>query len=281
MGDKLPMVQNKGGFHMLMLKKEKAEVINRVVLLPVDEVYPNPMQPRKEFSDEALEELRQSIAANGLLQPITVRKREIGYELISGERRLRACKLNGNSKVPAIVVEVTDHAGGLLALIENIQRKDLSFLEEAIAIRQLMVEYDMTQVEISQKLGKSQPCIANKIRLLQLPAAVLQKVKDYELNERQTRALLRLQTQQQMEKAVEVIANRKYNSEETDRYIESLLSPKKKQNIKFCFKDVRIFHRTVERALKVINQSGIKAVSQMKESEDGVDYFIHIPISKT
>ena len=114
---------------MLMLKKEKAEVINRVVLLPVDEVYPNPMQPRKEFSDEALEELRQSIAANGLLQPITVRKREIGYELISGERRLRACKLNGNSKIPAIVVEVTDHAGGLLALIENIQRKDLSFLE--------------------------------------------------------------------------------------------------------------------------------------------------------
>ena len=220
---------------MLMLKKEKAEMINRVVLLPVDEIFPNPMQPRKEFSDEALEELRQSIAANGLLQPVTVRKREIGYELISGERRLRACKLNGNSKIPAIVVEVADHTGGLLALIENIQRKDLNFLEEAVAIRRMMVEYDMTQVEISQKLGKSQPCIANKIRLLQLPEAVLQKVTEYGLNERQTRALLRLKTQESMEKAVEVISKRGYNSEETDRYIESLLTPKKKQNIKFCF----------------------------------------------
>lgn len=265
---------------MLMLKKEKSEVINKVVLLQTDEIYPNPKQPRKEFAEEALEELRQSIAANGLLQPITVRKREVGYELISGERRLRACRLNGTEKIPAIIVDVADHTSGVLALIENIQRKDLNFLEEATAIRMLMVEYDMTQAEISHKLGKSQPCIANKMRLLQLPLTVQEKAVSSGLTERQTRALLRLKDEAQMIKAIDVIVKRGLNSEETDQYITELLTPKKKQKVKFCLKDLRVFYRTVEKALKLINQSGIPAVSELKETEEGFDYWIHIPVAK-
>ncbi len=265
---------------MLMLKKEKTEVINKVLMLPIEEIYPNPLQPRKEFDEAELLELSQSIAANGLLQPITVRKREFGYELVSGERRLRACRLNQCEKIPAIIVEISDDRSGLLALIENIQRKDLNFLEEAIAIRMLMVEYDMTQAEVSKKLGRSQPCIANKLRLLQLPDAVQQMALEFGLNERQTRALLRLKEQNLMEKAISVIAKKHLNAEETDAYIETLLQPKKKQVVKFCFKDIRIFHRTIEKALKVINQSGIEAVSEYKENEDGVDYWIHIPTKK-
>lgn len=265
---------------MLMLKKEKTEVINRVVMLNVEDIYPNPRQPRKEFDEVALEELSRSIAENGLLQPITVRKREIGYELVSGERRLRACKMNHTDKIPAIVVDISDNSSGMLALIENIQRQDLNFLEEAAAIQKLLVDFDMTQSEVAQRLGKSQSGVANKLRLLQLPEAIRIKALEFGLNERQTRALLRLKQQEEMEKAIETIVKRKFNSEETDTYIESLLKPKKKQKIKFCFKDVRIFNRTLERALKVINQSGIQAVSECKETEDGVDYWIHIPTGK-
>lgn len=265
---------------MLMLKKDKTEIINKVVMLNIADIYPNPMQPRREFDPAGLEELSRSIAENGLLQPITVRRRELGYELVSGERRLRACKLCRCERIPAIVVDISDNRSGMFALIENIQRRDLNFLEEAAAIRKLMVEFDMTQVEVSQKLGKSQSCIANKLRLLQLPDAIQNEVLEFGLNERQTRALLRLKSEPEMDKAIKTIASRKYNSEETDAYIDSLLAPKKKQSIKFCFKDIRIFHHTLEKALKVINQSGIKAVSECKETEDGVDYWIHIPAKK-
>lgn len=262
---------------MLTLKKDKTEVINRVVMLNIADIYPNPMQPRKEFDETALEELSKSIAENGLLQPITVRRREIGYELVSGERRLRACKLSNCERIPAIVVEISDDRSGMLALIENIQRRDLNFLEEASAIRKLMVEFDMTQTEVSQKLGKSQSGIANKIRLLQLPETVQNMALEYGLNERQTRALLRLNGREQMEKAITVIAGRGYNTEEADAYIESLLTPRKNQKVKFCLKDIRIFHHTLEKALRVMNQSGLRAVSERKETEDGVDYWIHIP----
>ncbi len=266
---------------MLTLKKDKAEVINKVVMLNVEDIYPNPRQPRKSFSAEALQELSKSIAENGLLQPITVRKREIGYELISGERRLRACKLNQVEKVPAIVVELSDHGSGMMALVENIQREDLHFLEEAAAIQKLLVDFDLTQTEVAQKLGKSQSGIANKLRLLQLPEAVRVKALEFDLNERQTRALLRLKEEALMLKTIDVIDKRKLNSEETDAYIESMLHPSKKQKIKFCIKDIRIFDRTLDKALKLINQSGIKAVSECKETEDGLDYHIHIPKNKS
>jgi ParB family chromosome partitioning protein len=265
---------------MLMLKKEKNEVINRVVMLNVQDIHPNPLQPRRNFDIESLEELRQSIAANGLLQPITVRKVESGYELISGERRLRACKQNHNERVPAIIVNISDDQSGMLALVENIQRRDLNFLEEAAAIKQLMRQFGLSQTEVSQKIGKSQPCVANKLRLLQLPESVQSRVLENHLTERQARALLRLSKKEEMEKAVEVIVKRKLNSEATDAYIESLLTLKKKQNIKFCLKDIRVFHHTLEKALKLMQQSGIQAVSECKETEAGYDYWIHIPAKK-
>ncbi len=264
----------------MMLKKEKNEVINRVVMLNIADIHPNPLQPRKSFDDASLEELRQSIASNGLLQPVTVRRVPDGYELVSGERRLRACKLNRCKQIPSIIVDIADDRSGVLALIENIQRRDLNFLEEAAAIRQLMTKFGLSQSEVSQKIGKSQPCIANKMRLLQLPEAVRVKALEFGLNERQTRALLRLSKQETMERAIEVIAKRKLNAEATDAYIESLLTVKKSQNVKFCFKDIRLFNRTIEKALKLINQSGIHAVSECKESPEGVDYWIHIPARK-
>lgn len=265
---------------MLTLKKDKNEVINRVVMLNIEEIAPNPLQPRRNFDEEGLDELCRSISANGLLQPITVRKTAVGYELVSGERRLRACKKNHCSRIPAIIVELSDDRSGMLALVENIQRKDLNFLEEAAAIRQLMDIYGLSQTEVSGRLGKSQPCIANKLRLLQLPASVLAKVLDAKLTERQTRALLRLQEEKQMLQTIEVIQKKSLNSEATDAYIDTLLHPKKKRTIKFCFKDIRIFNRTLDKAIKVINESGIKAVSKSTETEDGIDYYIHIPKKK-
>ncbi len=265
---------------MLMLKKDKQEVINRVVMLSVTDIYPNPSQPRKSFDESALQELGKSIAENGLLQPITVRKREIGYELVSGERRLRACKLINIEKIPAIIVEVSDNSSAMLALVENIQRQDLHFLEEAAAIQKLLVEFDLTQNEVAKRLGKSQSGIANKIRLLQLSESVRMKALEFELGERQTRALLRLSDEDTMLHAIQVIAKRQYNAEETDAYITSLLQPKKKQQIKFCMKDIRIFHHTLQKAVKLVSQSGLKAVYECEETEDGVDYHIHIPKNK-
>ena len=164
----------------------------RVVFLPFSAISPNPNQPRTVFAQDALEELAQSIRRHGVLQPLSVRRIEGGYQLIAGERRLRADQLAGLSDVPCLVMRMTDRESGMLALIENLQRQDLDFIEEAKGIGLLMERYQLTQEQAAQALGKSQSGIANKLRLLKHSAQVLTVIRRENLTERHARALLKL-----------------------------------------------------------------------------------------
>lgn len=165
----------------------------QVLELPVDALAPNPNQPRKHFSQEELNELADSISQLGVMQPLTVRRRDRGWELIAGERRWRAAQLAGLSTVPCLEVSATDEASSLMALVENLQRKDLDFWEEALALRRLVDNYQLSQEEVARQVGKSQSAVANKLRLLKLPTDVLDSLRTAGLSERHARALLRLE----------------------------------------------------------------------------------------
>ena len=178
-----------------MLKERKYKKSNEVIQIPARLILPNPHQPRKNFNWDDLEGLAESIHYNGLLQPITVRKREDErYELISGERRLRACKMAGLSTIPSIVIDIDEEKSALLAILENLQRENLHFFEEAMAIERLMKGFGLSQEELSRKLGKSQSALSNKLRLLRLPSDIRYNITLYGLSERHARALLRLPT---------------------------------------------------------------------------------------
>ena len=164
----------------------------RVVFLPARSIRPNPSQPRKVFREEALQELSESIQRHGILQPLSVRRSGLGYELIAGERRLRAAQMAGLTEIPCIIMQMDDRESGMAAMIENLQRQDLDFIEEAQGISNLMAQFDMSQEQAARMLGKSQSAIANKLRLLRHSDAVLQALREENLTERHGLAFLRL-----------------------------------------------------------------------------------------
>jgi len=256
-----------------------------VIQIPINRVKPNPYQPRRSFDAESIAELASSIKKYGVLQPITVRQLTEGvYELIAGERRLRACLMAGLLKVPAIVTNFSDNDSAVVALIENIQRENLSFMEEAEAFRNLLHNHGYTQEELARQIGKTQSAVANKVRLLKLPAVVREIVKDNCLTERHARALLRLDSCDRQLKALEKITDQNLNVAQTEELIEEMLTKKitkktetnalsHKKNIK----DVRIFVNTVRHAVDVMKKNGIDAISTENEYENYYEYIIHIP----
>ena len=188
------------------MKSNKYKIGGQIILVPQEEIFPNPNQPRKRFDFDELEGLAQSIRQNGIIQPIAVRVNEKGqYELISGERRLRASRLVGITRIPCIIMEANDSKSALFALIENIQRTDLSFFEEAVAIDRLINEYGMSRDEVCKKLGKAPPTVSNKLRLLRLPEEIRLKIVQENLTERHARALLRLNNLSQIQRALSII----------------------------------------------------------------------------
>lgn len=198
---------------------------NKVIInIPIDEIAPNPYQPRKEFSGSSLEELAASIKEYGVLQPINVRKigRE-GYELVSGERRLRASKLAGKDVIPAVVIEVVEQDSAVIALIENLQREDLNFMEEAEGYHNLINDHGMTQEELAKKVGKKQSTIANKLRLLKLSSGIKRKILENELTERHARALLKLPGEVLQEKALAGIVKKSLNVKKAEDLVEKML----------------------------------------------------------
>ena len=199
----------------------------RVVFLPFSAISPNPNQPRTVFAEEALAELSQSIRRHGVLQPLSVRRIEGGYQLIAGERRLRAAQLAGLTEVPCLVMRMSDRESGMVALIENLQRQDLDFIEEARGIGLLIERYGLTQEQAAQALGKSQSGIANKLRLLRHSEAVLKAIRREGLTERHARALLKLPTDTLKFQAIGTIRQLSMTAERADRYIESLLTKEK------------------------------------------------------
>lgn len=253
-----------------------------VVSVPVDDISPNPVQPRKVFKDADLMELSCSIAEYGILNPLTVRLRSGKYELVAGERRLRAARLAGLGEVPCILLDVGLEEASLLALIENLQRRDLDFIEEANGISQLIRMFGMSQEEAARRLGKSQSAVANKLRLLRLPQDVLESLRSHGLTERHGRALLRLSDEEKQRSALEQIIKRDMTVAMTDSYIDALLEAereqeKSEQKRTFIMKDVRVFVNTIMHGLDLMKQGGIAAGMKRQETENELILTISIP----
>ena len=267
-------------------------IVRTVSYVPVEEIVPGPLQPRQHFSKEGLEELRDSIAQHGVLQPLTVRQKGEHFELIAGERRLRAAKMAGLYEVPCIIMDVDMEKSGIIALIENIQRRDLDFVEEAEGIYELIRLFGLSQEQIARRLGKSQSAVANKLRLLRLPGDVLERLRTENLSERHARALLRLDEPERQRQALDFIIDQRMNVAAAEEYIEKLcnppLAPKDSQNppvkdqtkrrIVFVMKDLRLFMNSLDRSIDMMRSGGIDAGVSREETES--ELILTVRISK-
>lgn len=253
----------------------------KIVEIPVESIAPNPAQPRKTYGREELTELARSIEENGLLQPITVRRTrgaDRDFELVAGHRRLMATMALGQTHIRAIVEEMTDEESAVLALVENMQRKDLSCFEEARAIAGLMQQLGLSQQETARRLGKSQPAVANKLRLLRLPDWVQRAVEERGLSERHARALLRLDREEDLKKALDTIAAKQLTVEETEKLVEGLLAEKKPGGVRIVLlRDYRLFVNTLAKAIDTMGLAGIRVDSQKEEDDEYIRYHISIP----
>ena len=253
-----------------------------IVQVPVNEIDPNPNQPRRVFDGESLAALAESIKQYGVLSPISVRLHYGRYELIAGERRLRAARLAGLTRVPCLVLDVDMEESGLLAMVENLQREDLDFVEEARGISNLIRMFDMSQEEAARRLGLSQSAVANKLRLLKLPPDILAALRDKGLTERHGRALLRLGTPEEQRAALAAICDQGLHVAQTDAYLDALLTAKKAEEKParrraFILKDVRVFLNTLTHSLDLMKQGGIAAGMKKQETEDELIVTISIP----
>lgn len=262
----------------LAQKQKKERIVNKVILLAISEIRTNPAQPRSDFSKEQLLVLANSIKENGLLQPITVRKSDLGYfKLVSGERRLRACAMLGYKQIPCIVVSKTERESAVLALIENIHREDLNIFEQALALKKLIAEWGVTQEEAAIKLGMAQSTVANKMRLLKLTEEEKQMILQYHLTERHARALLKIDDINTRKAVIEQIVQKSMTVAQTDAYITSLGEMRHKQKTVPIIKDVRLFVNTINKAVRVMKEAGVPAIAKKREEQDFIEYIVRIP----
>lgn len=256
---------------------------NKISDIPIIKIRPNKAQPRKVFNEEDLNALSQSIAENGILQPLTVRKvSTTEYELIAGERRLRASVIAGLRKVPCIVIKCSEKESAVFALLENLQRSDLGMFEEARGVSRLIRRYGLTQQEAAVKLGKTQSTIANKLRLLRLTYEEQEWIENAGLSERHARALLKLGDEGARREALSKIISENLNVQQSENLINLMLNsnPKnnKKQGIsKAVIKDVRIFVNTINKAIDTMRLAGIDAQSDKTDTDNFIEYTIRIP----
>lgn len=267
-------------------KPDKKDEVKNISYLSIDSVRPNPYQPRKQFGKGALEELCDSIQQYGVIQPINVRKiSNNNYELVAGERRLRAAVMAGLKEIPAIVININDNDSAVLALIENLQREDLSYMEEAEGYNNLINEHGFTQEELAQKVGKSQSTIANKIRLLRLSPMVKKILSDNSLTERHARALLKLHDEQLQLKVLRHVCERGLNVKKTEELVERAIEKcirhekDKAPERKFtkAIKDIRIFVNTIRQAIDLMKKSGVNAKAAQIDRGEYVEFIIRIP----
>lgn len=274
----------------MLFSKQKEEqrtenVVGKVISVPTSSIEPNPAQPRVFFDDYALTQLAVSIQQNGIMQPLIVRKTERGYQLIAGERRLRAAKLVNLEYVPCIVSEKEDRESAVMAILENIQRADLNYLEEAVAIKRLIEHYGITQEEAAQKLGIAQSTVANKPRLLQLNDSEKEAVLKYGLNERQARAILKIPEGRREGAAREIYISR-LNTVQADRYVEELLrkiDDEKRPKPKIISRTdpintISLYLNSFKKTVDEMKTAGIPCDFSKKKTEDFVECVVKIPL---
>lgn len=260
--------------------------------IPISSIRPNPYQPRKQFDELALEELSQSIKTYGILQPINVRKlNNTIYELVAGERRLRASKKAGLKEIPAIIVEYKEKESAIIALMENLQREDLNYIEEANGYNNLIIDHGFTQKEIAESIGKSQSTIANKLRILKLPKDIQRELLDNGLSERHGRALLKLPDYELKKETIHQVIKNGLNVSQTEDLVESILEEltkkdeegktvleeeKPRQKIKGII-NTKIYLNTIKKAFNAIKDTGIEAEYEEVDKGDCVEVVVRIP----
>lgn len=254
-----------------------------ILKINVNDIIPNTYQPRRFFDEVALIELSQSIKEHGIIQPLTVRKRGDIYELVAGERRLRAAKLASLGEVPCTLVDITDTQSAQIALLENLQREDLNFIEESLGYENLIKEHNFTQQQLAEKLGKNQSTIANKLRILKLPDTVKQYLVENALTERHARALLKLPNEELMMEIIQKVVKQELTVKKTEKLINDTLEalkadsePEKKQNIK-CSMGIRIYLNTLKQAYDAIKNTGIEAKYNEIDKGDYMEIVVKIP----
>lgn len=256
----------------------------RITNIKLSEIIPNESQPRTIFDDETIHELALSIQEHGVLQPIIVRPHNGKYLIVAGERRFRAASKLNLDTIPAIVRELSEGEAASVALVENIQREDLTAIEEARAYKQLMEMHNLKQEELAKQLGKAQSTIANKIRLLNLPDTVQQAVLERNITERHARVLLRLKNEEEQLSVLNRIIERELTVKETEKYIEQLLKkkeePQKGKVVAKISRDIRIAFNTLNHAVRLVEKMGLDLETNQEEGDDFYLYSIKIPKKK-
>lgn len=257
------------------------ETLGRIIEVSVAEIRPNPAQPRRHFGAAELTSLAKSISQDGIIQPLTVRRVNGEFELVSGERRLRAAKLAGLRCVPCILINASEERSQVIALIENIQRADLNFFEEAEAISALVNKYGMTQESAAIRLGLAQSTVANKLRVLKLSDEERSIITGSELTERHARALLKIADETRRKAVLEKAAEDHWTVDSLEKYIDKLLKDDAErtsyQKRAVMLKDVRLFFNTVNKAMNVMRLAGVNADAKRIDHEDHIEYIITIP----
>ncbi len=268
-------------------EQEGEEVFSKdeVIQLPIEQIIPNQFQPRSIFNEEKIKELAQTIHTHGMIQPIVVRKStEDTYELIAGERRWRAVQVLEWKEIPAIVRDMTDTETASVALIENLQREELTVIEEANAYAQLLEMHSLTQEALAQRLGKSQSTIANKLRLLKLPDAIQIELMNKNITERHARALMKVMDEETQMNVLQAILDSDLNVRQTEEYIAKIYAPveekKKKTVLKGFNKDIRIAMNTIRQSLHMVTETGINVETDEEEHEDYYQITIKLPKKK-
>lgn len=265
---------------------KKTEREEKIYMISPYDISPNPSQPRKYFTDEAIYRLADSIKNHGLIQPLTVRKTENGYELIAGERRLRALKILGYSEVPCVVSNVNNEESAHLAIIENIQRENLNMFEQANAILNLIKVHCLTQEKIAAELSCSQSYVANKLRLLKISDEEKSIIIENSLTERHARCLLRIKDEDKRKTALRTVIRKNYNVAATEEYIDKLLAADKteksdKGKTKVIVKDMKLFINTIDKAIETMRMTGFDVETTKRETAENTEIIIAIPKCST
>lgn len=252
---------------------------NKIETVDVDKIISNPYQPRTDFDKESLKDLAESIDNFGIIQPLTIRSQGEEYELIAGERRLKAAKLAGLDEVPVIIKDFDNQETAEIALVENLQRKDLDFLEEAHAYEQLLDEFDLTQGELAKRIGKSQSTIANKLRILKLDIDIQRKIKNPQVSERHARILLKIKDKKKQNEIVNKIIDEKLTVRKTEKIVKKFLKGKKNQKnkVKTAYKNLRPFTNSLNKTINEMKKAGLEVEVSKNKNEDYIEYNIKLP----